>query len=86
MRILSSAEEYRRVVRRFFFTTSVAGSFSGTLPQPTQSVSRVLTADKVERFGKPWYSMRAIHIWGRSPRLRRDTLSYRSQRIFGWGA
>src|SRR3954470_7476031 len=30
MRILSSAEKCRRVARRIFFTTSVAGSFSGT--------------------------------------------------------
>src|SRR5437660_3354209 len=63
MRILSSAEKCRRVARRIFFTTSVAGSFSGTdfclifapsratmsqkssLPQPAESVSRVLTAD-----------------------------------------
>src|SRR2546430_8197985 len=62
-RILSSAEKRRRVARRIFFTTSVAGSFSGTdfclifapsratmsqkssLPQPAESVSRVLTAD-----------------------------------------
>src|SRR5258705_2845229 len=30
MRILSSAETCRRVARRILFTTSVAGSFSGT--------------------------------------------------------
>src|SRR5436190_14301860 len=30
MRILSSAEKCRRVARRMFFTTWVAGSFSGT--------------------------------------------------------
>src|SRR5246500_5696161 len=30
MRILSAAEKCRRVARRIFFTTSVAGSFSGT--------------------------------------------------------
>jgi hypothetical protein len=30
MRILSSAEKCRRVARRIFFTTSVAGSFSDT--------------------------------------------------------
>src|SRR4029453_19241864 len=30
MRILSSAEKCRRVARRMFFTTCVAGSFSGT--------------------------------------------------------
>src|SRR5580692_6068598 len=30
MRILSSAEKCRRVARRILFTTSVAGSFSGT--------------------------------------------------------
>jgi hypothetical protein len=30
MRILSSAEKCRRVARRIFFTTSLAGSFSGT--------------------------------------------------------
>src|SRR6266436_5161863 len=30
MRILSSAEKCRRVARRIFFTTSVAGSFSST--------------------------------------------------------
>src|SRR5262245_26937573 len=30
VRILSSAEKCRRVARRMFFTTCVAGSFSGT--------------------------------------------------------
>src|SRR5258706_12567154 len=30
MRIFSSADKCRRVARRIFFTTSVAGSFSGT--------------------------------------------------------